>query len=222
MVQSTTAILLASGHARPIKTVIGQVPGILLGCGFLWLAWLSDWRDFQHFFLWLLLFAVGVSALGLSGYMIMSAALNYPKVVLMDGWLINFGLTRRTLHVDLSKLGKAEVVQFGRWSQTALAFHNLVEEAVLAKSGLGHPPTYLNASTMFPLTYSVGNDIGKAQEIADRINLYRMDFVGQVDLSDADVDRIVNRKMNSHIWGFLGAVGAAILVAVVLEILLPG
>lgn len=222
MAQSATAILLASGHARPIKTVVAQLPGILLGCGFLWLAWLADWRDFQHFFLWFLLIALGTSALGWSVYLILSAVLGYPKIVLVDGWLISFGLTKRSLHLDLSKLGKVEVVQFGRWPQTALAFHSLVEEVVLARSGLGHPPTHLNAATMFPLTYSVGNDIGKAQEIADRINEYRMDFVGQVDLSDADVDRIVNRKMNSHIWGFLGTVAAAILVAVLLAILQPG
>lgn len=222
MEQSEQPILLASGHLRPIKTITGQLPAALLGVGFLWLAALGDWRDLHHFILWLLLLGFGSASLGWVLYLIACAFSGYPKIVLMGGWLISFGLSKRTLHLNLSEYGKAEVVQFGRWTQTALAFHNLIEEAALAKAGLAHSPTSLNAAKLFPLTYSVGNDLQRAQEIADQINEYRANYIEAVDLQGVNVERILSRKMNSHIWGFLATVGVSIFMAVVLKILLPG
>lgn len=222
MENSERPILLVSGHLRPLRTIIGQLPAVLFGAGFLWLAALADWRDLQHFFLWLLLVGLGVASLGWALFLIACAVSGYPKIVLMDGWLISFGLSKRTLNLNLSEYGEAEVVQFGRWTQTALAFHSSIEEAAIARAGLSHPPTALNAAKLFPLTYSVGNDFQKAQEIADQINDYRTDYIKPVDLHGADVERVLGRKMNAHIWSFCCIVGAAIIVALILKILLPG
>ncbi|WP_417580989.1 hypothetical protein [Pelagibacterium sp.] len=222
MALSEQSILLISGHLRPIKTIIGQLPYVLFGVGMLWLSSLSSWTDIQDFFLWLVLFMFGLAALGSSLYFVACALSGYPKIVLMDGLLISFGMMNRSLHLDLSNHGKAEVVQFGRSTQTALAFHTVQEEAVLAKAGLAHSPTSLNAAKLFPLTQSVGNDLDRAQEIADQINAYRENFTKKVDIEGLTVERILSRKMNAHLWGFLATVGAAIFVAVILKILLPG
>ncbi len=95
----------------------------------------------------------------------------YPRLVLDNNKLISEGIFRSS-RLNLDKLGKAFVTSSG--SATFLAFFTLEEErALAAKRDDFSQPNAFNAAETFFLSPYTGNDLQRAQKIADQINACR-------------------------------------------------
>lgn len=216
-------IMLAAGYAKPIRWTFFVILAALLGMGAAWIGLqFSVWNSAKDFiFLWLVPWSFAVLFGASSVLIFLSILLGYPRISLEDGWLVYQGLVR-TRRYELATLGKAHAIHSGTLynTMTILAFFSAAEEAALAKNMTPRHPTGLNATKQVALTVSVGNDLVKAQEIADQINVYRQSYIGDATISHLSVKDVKRRLSKRITWGAI-AVILACMIPVLLNVFLP-
>jgi hypothetical protein len=133
-------IVLASGHAKPLRTL---APAMILALFVLALTWggyhfwhHGDWSSYRDIvYLWLLpsILASFFFLLIVSG--VLGILLSLPRLSLENGSLVHRGIFQ-TKKYDLAKLGTAHAIQSSTLynTMTLLAFFSVEEEASMARS----------------------------------------------------------------------------------------